>query len=117
MSSNPVPPPEQGEPPEWSKDSLARKEIKYWPDEERLSNQRNKNQLRWLKLYGFLVVVLTCLFTSMFVFGLVAWTWHYVTPASWAWLTENQLSKIQSVIFSGSLGAIVSAIVQRQLAK
>ena len=40
--------------------------------------------------------------TLIFVASIVSWTWHYLTPADWHWLTADQLSRIQSVIFSGT---------------
>jgi hypothetical protein len=56
-------------------------------------------------------------FTLLFMTTLGTWTWHYIVASDYGWLTEDQLSKIQSIIFSGSLGAIVSGILPRQLAK
>lgn len=117
MTENPVPPPDHQEPPAWFKDQRAQKEERYYPDEDRLSGQRRKNDLLWLGVYGFMVVALMVLFALLFVGSLVAWAWHYIAPVSWGWLTPDQLSKIQSVIFSGSLGGIVSFIAQRQLSK
>lgn len=61
------------------------------------------------------VVIMMCFFVTVFMASLGAWVIHYITP--WCWLTPEQLSKIQSVIFSGSLGAIVSAYMQKQLSK
>jgi hypothetical protein len=53
----------------------------------------------------------------MFALSLIVWSWHYLAPACVTWLTAEQLSKIQSVIFSGSLGAIVTSILKKQLDK
>lgn len=113
-----VPPPPDGlEPPLWAVDSLAHKEEKLFPDEQALRGQKAKNDLTWLWVYGWVVVAMMIVFALLFLSSIVSWAWHYVMPVSWSWLTDDQLSKIQSVIFSGSLGGIVSIIAQKQLSK
>lgn len=118
MSDSEVPkPPDPPDPPLWAKDSLAVKEERLFPDESALRGQRAKNDLNWLRVYGWVVVAMMIVFALLFLASIVAWAWHYVMPVGMAWLTEDQLSKIQSVIFSGSLGGIVSLIAQKQLSK
>jgi hypothetical protein len=119
MSDAPVPPPppEAEASPRWFGDKKAEYEAEKWVDEGKLRGQREKNDLLWLRVYGFLVVSVTVFFTLLFVMTLGTWTWHYLVSPEYGWLTEAQLSKIQSIIFSGSLGAIVSGILHRQLAK
>lgn len=96
---------------------MAQKEERYFPDEDALKGQRHKNDMVWLRAYGLVVVILMCFFSFLFVVSVFAWAWHYLMPTSYFWLTEDQLSKIQSVIFSGSLGGVVATVAQRQLAK
>lgn len=114
-STNPVPPPEADEGRRWAQDGNATREERAFPDEDILTGQRRENELKWLRVYGWLVVGLMVVLTLIFVASIVSWTWHYLTPEGWHWLTADQLLRIQSVIFSGSLGAIASAIAQRQL--
>ena len=117
MRDKKVPPPEQGKPPKWSKDTKARLEEKNWPDEETLNGQKAENDRMWLKTYGYLVVGVAVFFTILFVVSVSAWAIHNIAPDSWKWLSDEQLSKIQSIIFSGSLGAIVSSVFKKQLDK
>lgn len=115
MSNKKVPPPEQGELPKWSVDPRAKGEEKNWPDEDALKGQKNRNDLWWLKVYGILVIIATVFFTLLFLLTLGIWALHQLTTINW--LNAEQLSRIQSIIFSGSLGAIVSGVMQKQLSK
>ena len=117
MASKPVPPPDSGEPPSWANDLLAKAEEKNWDKEGKLRGQKEKNDLLWLKAYGIVIIALMIVFALLFLGSIIAWAWHYVMPEYWGWLSPEQLSKIQSVIFSGSLGGIVSLIAQKQLSK
>lgn len=119
MSDETVPPPPPGleDAPSWASDSAAAQEEKYWSNEDKLKGQKTKNDLIWLKAYGIVLVGLTVFFAFLFILSLGFWAWHYLMPERWGWMSETQLSKVQSIIFSGSLGAIVSTIVGRQMAK
>lgn len=99
--------------PSWAKIE-AEKEEKGWGDLEKC---RRRNDLRWLTAYGVIVLAVTYLFAIIFIAALVIWVFHYTTPENWHWLGEPQLSKIQSVLFSGGMGAIVSNIMRAQLSK
>ena len=105
-----IPAPEEpsGAAPRWSKDDKARREVQLWPDEAGLRGRRMKNEDTLLQVFGWLTPTLVCIFALLFVVALGAWAFHYVTP--WSFLNPDQLSKIQSVIFSGTLGAIVSSL-------
>lgn len=117
MSENPVPPPESEGRPKWAGDSLAKQEERHFDDPDELRGQRTKNDIQWLKVWGIVLVVFLLLFVALFAASLVVWCWHYIAPANLGWLNADQLSKIQSTIFSGSLGAIVSFVAQKQLSK
>ncbi|KAB2673071.1 hypothetical protein F9K77_07060 [Ochrobactrum sp. LMG 5442] len=112
-----LPPPSQTDinPPAWADLKQAKLEEKLWPDEDKLRGQKLKNDLLWHKCFGWIVAFMMVFFTTIFVVSLGVWIFHYVT--SWGWLKDDQLSKIQSVVFSGSIGAIVSSYMQKQLAK
>jgi hypothetical protein len=56
-------------------------------------------------------------FAILFVGSLGAWSIHYLLPVDWHWLSEVQLSKIQSILFSGGIGGVISLIAQKQLSK
>lgn len=115
MSEVPLPPDPPPQKPNWAQDSRARKEHKNWDDEDALRGVKTKNDILWHKCYGWIVVFIMFLLVAIFTASLVVWVWHQITP--YLFLTAEQLSKIQSVIFSGTLGAIVSTYMQKQLAK
>lgn len=100
--------------PNWVDFKSAKLEQKNW---QTLDEIREKNDGRWLSVYGLIVIFLTLIFSILFISSLVVWSWHYLAPSSWTWLSSEQLSKVQSVLFSGGMGAIVSTIVQKQLSK
>lgn len=112
-----VPPPPEGAElaPSWAKDNKANLEEKYWTNEDRLRGVKLKNDILWHQVYGVIVVSLMVFFVGIFCVSLAVWVIHYTTP--WGWLTPEQLSKIQSVIFSGTLGAVVSAYMQKRLSQ
>lgn len=99
--------------PTWADDSLARAEDKKWGDDDALQGKKRRNEGWILNVWGVIVPILMILFTLLFVASIFAWAWHYLTP--WVWLKPDQLSKIQSVIFSGALGAIVSNYFKKRL--
>jgi len=103
------------EQPAWADSPRAQEEEKNWTDEDALQGIRRKNDILWHRVYGWVVVVLMIFLVLIFIASLGVWVVHHITP--YQFLTQEQLSKIQSVIFSGSLGAIVSSYMQRQLNK
>lgn len=92
----------------------AKSEERKWVNLELVKQQ---NDARWLAVYGWVLLVLTIAFAATFVLALLAWAFHYLAPVCWHWLTDVQLSKIQSVLFSGGMGAVISAIIRGQLGK
>ncbi len=90
----------------------AKEEQKQWPD---LDEIKQANDKRWLIVYGWVLVALTIVFAVVFLGAFVVWAWHYLT--CWTWLEEHQLSKIQSILFSGGMGAVVTSIVRTQMGK
>ena len=47
---------------------------------------------------AFLVIIAAVVLTAIF-----AVAWHYLAPAEWAWLNEEQLRPVRSFLFSGSV--------------
>ena len=92
----------------------ARKEDKGWDDLEKVKLQNDK---MWLTVYGKILLGITIVFAVAFMAALLAWVWHYLSPKGWHWLEDYQLSKIQSVLFSGGMGAIISNIIRTQIEK
>lgn len=99
--------------PKWASDELAKKEEKHWGDDEALQGIKRKNHGRMLSVWGWIVPTLMVLFTLLFAAALMIWSFHFLSP--WGWLSSDQLARLQSIIFSGSIGAVVSTYVQRTL--
>lgn len=115
-TDNRVPPPPSNL-PTWLGDSKARAEEKNWDKEGKLRGQEEKNHLIWLRVYGWVVVAFLVVFAFLFLGSLGSWAAHYLLPTCWHWLSADQLSKIQSVLFSGSIGGVISLVAQKQLSK
>lgn len=99
--------------PAWA-DVAARREKKEWSD---LDGVKQTNNRWWLRVYGIILVLATVILFLLFMISLIFWSWHYLAPENLHWLSEGQLQKIQSVLFSGGMGAILSSIVQKQIGK
>jgi len=110
----PGPPPDWVHGEEWNQDADAIAERSKWPDPEALKGTKDENTLQLLRHSGKIAVFLMWFFALVFVASMGTWLFHFLTP--WGWLTELQLSKIQTVVFSGSLGALVSAFAQKHIA-
>ncbi|MBF9052339.1 hypothetical protein GTA62_21560 [Roseobacter sp. HKCCD9010] len=109
----PGPPPEWAKGEKWKDDPNARAEKSTWPDPEALQGTKDENTLRLLRHSGTIAVCLMWFFALVFVLSMAVWLLHFLT--TWGWLNELQLSKIQTVVFSGSLGALVSAFAQKHI--
>lgn len=95
------PPPSSLEIP-WAYPEQAKKENETWSD---LENVKHINTLRWTRVYGWIVLGVTITFSFIFLCAFLIWSWHYLTP--WTWLDDEKLNKIQTVLFSGSMGAML----------
>ncbi|BAQ67234.1 hypothetical protein NHU_00062 [Rhodovulum sulfidophilum] len=116
MQDEPPPPPtEWAKGHEWETDQVAKNEVSKWPDPASLKGTKDTNTLRLLRNSGLIAVCLMWFFAAVFVASMVVWLFHFLTP--WGWLTDLQLSKIQTVVFSGSLGALVSAFAQKHISQ
>ncbi|MEA1940679.1 MAG: hypothetical protein U9P68_00380 [Pseudomonadota bacterium] len=109
----PPPPTSAGDNPSWADDKKAKKEEQYWSDPDKLQGLEHRNQAWVLHVYGILVPAFMIFFSIIFIASLGVWVWHHITP--WTFLQPAQLEKIQSIVFSGTLGAIVSAYAQRHM--
>lgn len=112
----PVEPNELKQRPKWAKDAAASKEERKWGTDA-LENRKITNDMLWLTVYGWILCVITSVFALIFLAALLSWAWHYLSPEYFQWLDAPQLNKIQSVLFSGGMGAVVSGIVRAQIGK
>lgn len=109
----PPPPPDWAEGQEWKQDDAAKAEKSKWPDQESLKGTKDENTLKLLRHSGHIAVCSMWFFALVFGSSMAVWLFHFLTP--WGWLAEVQLSKIQTVVFSGSIGALVSAFAQKHI--
>ncbi len=86
----------------------AQNEDDNWTNVDLITQQKNDNTLNELKLMGWIVWILMVLLCCLFVGFLGTWAWHFLIPAYWHWLCPDQIEKIESIIFSGTLGAMAS---------
>lgn len=112
-------PNELAEPPKWAAVSEARKEEQGW---DSLDKKRLENDLNWLEQYGRMVIIFSWAFAVIFLASFCIWAWHYIGPSeAWGirlhWVDQDKLSKIQSLLFSGGMGAVVSGTIRAQLGK
>lgn len=115
--NNQVPPAPQSDTPRWIGYQQAKAEERNWDKEGKLRGQEENNHLLWLKAYGRLVALFLIFFALLFLGSLGSWAAHYLLPEKFHWLTLDQLSKIQSVLFSGSIGGVVTLMAQKQMSK
>lgn len=107
-----VPAPDLPQTGKWIDQSAAKKEEKNWSS---LDEVREVNDKNWLVFYGWIVIGIAVVFTFIFLSSLVIWALHYMLPKCYLWLDAEQLSKIQSVLFSGGMGAVISSLIKRQM--
>lgn len=114
MQDEPPPPPSDwAERKPWLSDRAAKAEKSKWPNQEALKGTKDENTLRLLRNSGRIAVCFMWFFALVFVSSMTVWLVHFLTP--WGWLAPDQLSKIQTVVFSGSIGALVSAFAQKHI--
>lgn len=80
------------------------------------------NDISWLKHYGLMTLMFGWAFAVIFLLSLSAWVWHYIgLPEAFGvklyWLDTAHLEKIQSMLFSSGMGAVVSGIIRNQISK
>ncbi len=100
--------------PEWADLSDAKKESADWTT---LDKQKLQNDKLFLKVYGIIVVVFTVAFAAIFILTISALVWHYIGLTKLQWLSDGQLSKIESILFSGTMAVIGSTAIRSQYAK
>lgn len=109
-----VPTPDVPQNISWADAEAPKREQKEW---SRLDELRERNDGWWLTAYGVVLVAITVTFSFLFLVTLVIWSIHYLAPDSLTWLSDQQLSKVQSVLFSGGMGAIITSVVRKQIDK
>ena len=79
----------------------------------RRNEHRRRERLRdWLAAGVLCLIVLMAAITALAIGAL---GWHYLAPAAWAWLSEEQLKAVRTFIFSGAVISAVSTHVTRHV--
>jgi hypothetical protein len=48
------------------------------------------------------VILVFWLLVALAITAIFAFAWHYLTPVKWAFLSQQQLDKVQTMLFSGA---------------
>ena len=126
-----VPPPPDGTKNKlgWAQDADAQAEEENWDNPRIIRDQDHKNKKWYLIVEGWIVTAFMILVCLIFGFALISWSWHFLTPGcaietangvetcegGWHWLSPIQLSKIQSIIFSGVAGSFLTVYLSKRM--
>lgn len=113
----PKPKPEELEPQSGDTQSIAearrleeRKDIEH---EEKTNRIRRSERLRNLFSGGLQCLVATII--AIIIIMVVVVALHHLVPASWGWLTSDQLSDLRTFLFSAAVISTVTSHLQRNL--
>lgn len=68
----------------------------------------------WLRHSFFGAVAVIILFGGvLLMIGMVVWSIHIMGPASWHWLTQPELEKLQVLMFGGVVSSMATVIGKR----
>ena len=95
----------------WEDDSLAQFEEDADHLDAQIRAQEKRNKLNFTRAVGWIVVRFIFFAGGLLAAGIAVLAYHYMTP--WCFLSEAELHKLQSIIFSGALGAMVSALARQ----
>jgi len=125
-----VPPPEPGLEDEYRRDPKADQELRNAARLDALEDQHHAIKLLVIKHWGKILLAFMYGLAAGFGIALLIVFWHYIMPsnvpacetktgwiwnAPWCpqWLSEAQVHKLQSILFSGGVGAFLVGIGQR----
>ncbi len=85
--------------------NTAKEESRVYEQERKRNEHKRTESLRKICGNGINWIVISVIVIIIVILLIV--TWHHLTPESWRWLDDSDLSKLHSVLFSG---AVVSAV-------
>jgi len=95
---------------EWQGDQFATNEYEHFPFERDIQANKSRAKSRLIKHLGWTAVVI--LYAAV---GLVlAYFWHLSGYEGWKWISPANLSKMETIIFSGVSGAVFGGYVQQR---
>lgn len=95
----------------WEDDPLATFESEDDHLEAQLRAQDKRNRLDFSRAIGQVVTIFIYFAAALLFAGLGVLAFHYLTP--FGWLEPDEVDHLQSMVFSGTLGAVVSMLAKR----
>lgn len=99
------------------RDSLAEDEAKAFGSqrsfEELLREGRKRAYIRSESvrdLFGWLVKGFILLAAAILAWAVVVWAWHLLMPECRRFLAPEQVDRVQALLFSGSISALITAL-------
>jgi hypothetical protein len=109
----PPPPQEWEDERPWEEDPLADFEERRDPLDAQIEEQDKRNKLNFKRAYGLLSVLSMYIIWTVFCIVAVIWLLNYIIPVPF--LKPEQLDKLQSIAFSGMLGALATSWARRHI--
>ena len=63
----------------------------------------------------FLISIIAILAVFLVSAAFFVLFWHYIVPDGWLFLSENRFAKLEKFLLSGSVGALLTALIRFQL--
>jgi hypothetical protein len=113
----PAPPPPEGD----GEDELAREENEFVderPDAPELVAARRGHLLdviaiRRAFMSGVRIIAYIVPFLGLAM--ILVWLWHLLLPPSYRWLSDAEINHLQSLLFSGAISALATAIATKKV--
>lgn len=97
---------------EWTRDELAFQEQKKWPVLGDLKAQQIKNRLVMHQCIGLVLPVGLISIFAIFLSSIFIYAFHLLSPQTWHFLSDVQLSELHNIIFSSIVGAGVTQLAR-----
>jgi hypothetical protein len=88
----------------WEEDFLVGAEEQFWPEYDEISEAKKQTRLAIHKAFGWIIPIAIILAFVGFAIVLAIYLLHLIIPTNWRWLTQDELSHIHSIVFSGVVG-------------
>ena len=92
----------------WESDTLSSLEEDNWEELDDISKQKKWNKWAIHKTLGCIIPAAIAIAFILFVIALIVYVAHLLIPDVSRWLTEDELSHIHSMIFSGVVGGAIA---------
>jgi hypothetical protein len=83
--------------------------------QERADRGDHDRRERLRDVLSWIVVRLAVVGAFLLLALLISWTWHLLAPGGWHYLTDAQITRIETVLFSSFVGGVISTYARRYL--